>query len=140
MYCQYFKDGEVRGEYSKEFVSLWGGWLGSENYHKLDEVEPQDWEKFNTFVSKVYSLYEMYTVTEEGEVLEKVNDISDVLSNYEESMNKECSQFTKLVLPSVPCVITEEWDYTYIIWYKDREKIAGILRCAKEVGLEHFQE
>ena len=51
MYRDYFNDfWEIKPEFSKEFVSLWSGWLGEESLYKLDDVTENEWERFNTFI------------------------------------------------------------------------------------------
>jgi len=51
MYREYFKDyWEVKSDFNKEFVSLWSGWLGKDDYHKLDEVTENEWEYFNKWI------------------------------------------------------------------------------------------
>ncbi len=53
-------------------------------------------------------------------------------------MNKDDSLFSRYVLPELDCVVTEEWDYTYIIWHKNNgavEKLAPFITKAK---LKHF--
>jgi hypothetical protein len=42
MYQSYFEDWEVKADFTKEFVSLWDGWLGDESY-KLDLVTESEW-------------------------------------------------------------------------------------------------
>lgn len=34
-------------------------------------------------------------------------------------MEKDSSLFLKLVLPELGCIISEEWDYTYIVWHQN---------------------
>ena len=63
-----------------------------------------------------------------------------MLSTDEESMNKESSEFTKLVVPDLGCVISEEWDYTYIIWHKNNGAVDALAPYIKAVGLEHFHD
>jgi len=62
MFEKYFKDGEIRNEYKKQFISLWPGWLGKENYHQLDEVTEADWSKFNLLIEIIFKHYRMQIV------------------------------------------------------------------------------
>jgi len=41
-YSYFFKDQDIKDDLAMEFISLWQGWLGKENYHKLDEVSQKD--------------------------------------------------------------------------------------------------
>ncbi len=133
----YFKDLEVRQEYKKEFISLWNGWLGEKSYHKLDEVTEQDWNKFNHLIKLIADKYNILLVDFSKKKLIKIDDIEDTLSNYEDSMKKSSDEFSYYVIPQLNCIINEDWDYTYIIWYQ-KNIIEKLDKMIKEVGLYHF--
>lgn len=138
MYHQYFEDWEVKSDFKKEFVSLWADWLGEKDSHKLDEVTENEWQRFNqllVLLSQDYILQEAVCAKEE---LVTINNISTALSSYKESMNKDASEFSKIVIPDLDCVITEEWDYTYIVWYKDAQAIIKLAPYIKAANLCHF--
>jgi hypothetical protein len=127
MYHHYFDDDQnVRSEFSKQFISLWPGWLGMENYHKLDEVTPEEWSRFNHFLELVGKEFAFELASLEKEKLLPLAKVSSVLSSYEESQQKESSQFIRLVIPELECVISEEWDYTYILWHKDLNAVVAL--------------
>ena len=140
MFSEYFEDWEVKSEYSKEFISLWDGWLGEENYHKLDEVTENEWARFNALLRSLAKDFALEVVNCDQQSLTKVRDIDSVLSNYETSMNKESSEFTKLVVPDLGCVISEEWDYTYIIWHKNNGAVETLVPYIKAANLESFRD
>lgn len=140
MFSEYFEDWKVRSGYSKEFVSLWRGWLGQENSHNLDEVTEQEWGRFNDLIRRLAEDFTIQAVSCETQSLQKVSEIETILSSYEESMNKESTEFTKLVLPDLGCVISEEWDYTYIIWHKNNGAVEALTPYIKAVNLEHFHD
>ncbi len=133
----YFNDWEVREDYKEEFVSLWSGWLGKENYHKLDSVSEEDWSKFNHLIRLISEKYNMLLVDFPNKKLKEIRNIEETLSDYEESMNKSREDFSYYVIPELNCIIGEDWDYTYIIWYKKNiiEKLENLI---KEAGLYHF--
>jgi hypothetical protein len=141
MYHQYFEDWEVKPDFKKEFISLWSGWLGEGNLHKLDEVTENEWQRFNrllVLLSQDYPLQEAFCAKEK---LVPIGNISSALSSYDsydEAMNKDASKFSKFVIPDLDCVITEEWDYTYIIWYKDEQAITKLAPYIKAANLCHF--
>jgi|TARA_R110001583_G_scaffold162764_1_gene315031 hypothetical protein len=137
MYHSYFEDWEVKEEFTKEFVSLWDGWLGEESY-KLDLVTENDWNRFNEFIKSISQNYEIKLVNCNNEELLDINNIQDTLSNYEESMNKDYSLFSKYILPDLNCVITEEWDYTYIIWHKNNGAVEVLSPLIEKAKLKHF--
>ena len=140
MFSTYFKDWEVKPEYKKEFVSLWSGWLGEENNHKLDEVTEIDWANFNNWIRLLSEKFTIELVNFKKQSIEEITDIELVLSTYKESMNKDSSRFLKLVLPELGCVISEEWDYTYIIWHRKNGAIETLTPYIKEAGLKHFHD
>ncbi len=133
----YFNDWEVRQEYKKEFISLWNGWLGEKNCHKLDEVTQEDWNKFNSLIRLIAQKFNILLANFENKRLIKVDDIEDTLSNYEDSMSKSSNEFSYYVIPRLNCVISEDWDYTYIIWHKENN-IEQLKEMIQKVGLYHF--
>jgi hypothetical protein len=138
MFSTYFEEWDVRQEYKKELVSLWPNWLGEDNLHKLDEVTKDEWARFNKWITHLAQDFTIELVDCEKQSITKVADIESVLSSYEVSMNKDSSLFTKLVLPELGCVISEEWDYTYIIWYKDSGVVEALSPYITKNGLKHF--
>lgn len=140
MFSDYIKDWEVKPEYSKEFVSLWKGWLGPDNCHKLDEVTEGEWARFNDLLKSLATDFSIEVVDCEKQSLTKISDIETVLSSYEESMDKDSSEFTMLVIPELGCLITEEWDYTYIIWHKNNGAVEALAPYIKAANLESFHD
>jgi hypothetical protein len=140
MFSKYFDEWEVREEYTKEFVSLWPGWLGKENYHKLDEVTEVDWAKFNNWLRLLAKDFVIEVANFESCSLATVSHIENILSSYTESRNKGSSQFTKIVLPELGCVISEEWDYTYIIWHQNNHAVESLIPYITNAGLKHFHD
>ena len=138
MYHQYFEDWEVKPDFKKEFVSLWPGWLGEENLHKLDEVTENEWQRFNRLLVLLSQNYQLQEVFCGKEKLVTIGNISSALSSYDETMNKDASKFSKFIIPDLDCVITEEWDYTYIVWYKDAQTIIKLAPYIKAANLCHF--
>ena len=140
MFSKYFEDWNIKPDYSKEFVSLWTGWLGEENYYKLDEVTEKEWMRFNDWIRVLAENFSIELVDCNNQSISKVKDIESVLVGYEESMNKDSTLFTKLVIPELDCVISEEWDYTYIIWHKDNGAVEALTSSITKAGLKHFND
>ena len=140
MIKHYFEDSEVKDEYKKEYISLFSGWLGTDNLYKLDEVTEKEWSKFNALLTELNNNYKLYSVNTDDESCSQVKDIDELIDTYNESMNKEASQFIKLIIPELNCVITEAWDYTYILWHKDSKAIETLSPIIKNVGLYQFNE
>ena len=66
MYSEYSKGWELRPELDKEFISLFDGWLGEDNLHKLDGVTGSDWTSFNTFIKLILENYGDYDALPKG--------------------------------------------------------------------------
>ncbi len=137
MYHSYFEDWEVKSSFSQEFVSLWNGWLGEESF-KLDLVTETEWSRFNEFIKLISNSYDIKLVDCKAETLHDIKNIESTLATYTESMNKDASLFSKYVLLELDCVVTEEWDYTYIIWHKNNGAIEKLAPFIKKAKLEHF--
>jgi hypothetical protein len=140
MFSDYFEEWEVKPEYSKEFVSLWSGWLGAENYHKLDEVTEDEWSRFNNLLRIIANDFAIEVANFENQSLIQIVDVESVLLTYEKSMSKDSSEFINIVVPSLECVISEEWDYTYIIWHKNNGAVEALTPYINASGLEHFHD
>ena len=134
MYDHYYEDWQVKITFNKEYVSLWDGWLGKDNYHKLSEVTEDDWSRFGKLIKLIAKDYDIERVDTDLRELFPVNDIDEILSSFKDSMEKESDEFTKIVIPKLKCVITEDWDFTYIIWHKSNgavESLASYIKAAK---------
>jgi hypothetical protein len=123
MFSSYFGEWEVKDEFEKEFVCIFDGWLGEENLHKLDEVTENEWSKFNTLIRLVSKQYKIQLANTNSRTLVEIDNIENHLSTFEVSMNKDSEQFSKFIIPELECVISEDWDYTYILWYKNKEVV-----------------
>ena len=140
IYNHYMKDWDIRPEFKKEYVSIFEGWLGKENLHKLDEVSEKEWSKFNHFIKILAENFELFIVNCENQTAIKVDDVNTILSSYKQSMNKDSSQFLKIIIPELKFVVSEEWDYTYILWYKENTVIDVMKPLLSEAGLYHFND
>ena len=140
MYSDYFNDWDVKPEFKKEFISVFDGWLGEENYHKLDKVTEKEWSSFNILVKSIFDKYHLYIADHENKSCVVIKDINSILSTFKEMMDKEPSQFTKLIVPELNCVITEDWDYTYILWHKNNGAVEKLAPLVKQAGLYQFND
>ncbi|RTY85911.1 hypothetical protein [Flavobacterium sp. GT3R68] len=136
----YFNDYEIRPEFKKEFVSLWKGWLGKENYYKLDQVTESEWERFNSLIRNISKCYKLLLVNLNEKTILEIDDIDKTLNNYNDSMNKPGSEFFIFIIPELDCVITEEFDYTFIIWHKHQNTIEKLKPFILESNLHHFSD
>jgi hypothetical protein len=140
MFVEYFEDWEVKREFVKEFVSIFDGWLGVEKLHELDVVTENEWKKFNALIKQISNRYEVCVVNFESKTCSTVSNVDSILDTYIESMDKEGSQFTSLVIPALNCVLAEHWDYTYIIWHKNNGAIDALKPLIRAAGLYSFRD
>ena len=140
MYSEYFQASELRPEFKKEFISLFDGWLGEDNFHKIDEVTESEWQRFNDLIKLLSERHALALADTQAHSTRELGSIDEILCNYEEAMNKDSGQFTKLVVPKLQCVITEDWDYTYILWHKGNGALEALKPLINTAGLYHWHE
>ena len=140
MFSKYLEDWRNKPGYEKELVSLWGGWLGKENIALLDEVKESEWARFNNWIRSLAVNFELVKLDFETKSELPISDIEEILSDYETSMNKNSSMFIEIGIPELGCVISEEWDYTYIIWHQKNGAIETLAPYIKEAELKHFHD
>jgi len=90
-------------------------------------------------IRSIHNLYPFKAVDHKNKVFNPIENMDDMLSNYETSMNKNASQFDCFYLECLNCVIMEHWDYTYIIYYKDEKCIESLSPIIYQNGLFHFK-
>ena len=134
-YAAFFADGAVKPEFRKRFVSLWPGWLGPERLHELDTVNEIQWSKFNGFVRALAQNYQFYAADVAEHTLERVDDIEATLSSLAESMEKSSGEFSRYVLPELCYVLTEDWDYTFVLLHRDDGAVEALAPMVARAGL-----
>ena len=139
-YDVFFEHGEVRPDFSKEYISLWPDWLGEERLHLLDEVGEDEWSRFNRMLLLASEAFRMGVVNHTSGIVEFPGRIEPLLSDYRASMIKDSSQFSQFVIPDLDCVITEEWDYTYILWHRNTGALEAMMPLLSESKLHHFSD
>ncbi|OWK30092.1 hypothetical protein [Sphingomonas dokdonensis] len=140
IYEVFFEHGEVRSDFKKEFISLWPGWLGKERLHLLDEVSEDKWLRFNRMLLAAFGAFHMGVVDHSNETIKFPARLEPFLSDHQEAMQKDASQFLQFVIPAMNCVITEDWDYTYILWHRDVDTLEAIKPLLSGARLEHFSD
>lgn len=140
IYDVFFEHGEVRPVFKKEYISLWSGWLGKERLHLLDEVSEEEWQRFNRMLISAFEGFRMGVVNRAAETVEFPAQLEPLLSNHREAMQKDASQFVQFVIPELDCVISEEWDYTYILWHRGTGALETIKPLLSQAGLQHFSD
>ena len=79
MYQSYFENWEVKENFTKEYISLWNGWLGKES-NKLELVTEHEWARFNELIRLIAKEYEIKVVNCGSETIEDIENIEDTLS------------------------------------------------------------
>lgn len=139
-YETFFENGEVRAGFRKEYISLWTGWLGKERLHLLDEVSDEESSRFNRWLLLAFQAFEMGIVNREAETIEFPAQLEPLLSKQADAMQKDASQFSQFVIPALDCVITEEWDYSYILWHRDTRALEALKPLLSDASLHHFSD
>ena len=140
IYNRFFEHGEVRSEFTMEYISLWSGWLGMERLHLLDEVSEIEWSRFNQMLLATFKAFRMGVVSRAAETIEFPAELEPLLHDYQASMQKDASQFSQFVIPELDCVITEEWDHTYILWHRNNGALEAIEPLLGDAKLKHFSD
>jgi len=140
MIDRYFIAHEVRNDFEKEFVSLFDGWLGEQNLYRLDEVREQEWQKFNTLLRMLAGKYEIFAVNLGDRSCCKVTDVESIIPTYEEDMNRGSDQFIRIIISELDVIFMEDWDYTWILWYREREAVHALAPMIANAGLFHFSD
>ncbi|MFN3749407.1 MAG: hypothetical protein ACK4SJ_12055 [Sphingorhabdus sp.] len=140
MFDNYFEDYEVKPGFNKEYISLWSGWLGKDRYHLLDKVTEEEWSRFNRLISTLAQDFRLGVADFSTRILHFPENIENFLDNYETSLDKNSDNFSKFVIPQLNCVITEEWDYTYILWHRNDGAVSALEPYIWNVKLQHFAD
>lgn len=140
IYDEFFERGEVRASFRKEYISLWTGWLGKDRLHLLDEVGEDEWSSFNRMLLAAFDAYHMGVVDHEAETVEFPERLEPLLSDHQQAMRKDASRFSQFVIPALDCVITEEWDYTYVLWHRNTRALEAIGPLLTKANLHHFSD
>lgn len=140
MFDEYFDGWEIKPSFRREYISLWSGWLGESQLHKLDAVSESEWARFNSLISSISKKYTVGLADCDAETIVFPENVSDTFQTYAQSMQKDASRFTKYVIPHLKAIITEEWDFTYILWYRTEEIVETLSPFIKASKLKHFND
>jgi len=84
--------------------------------------------------------FRMGVVNHAAEAVEFPAQLQPLLDNYQAYLEKDGSQFFQFVIPALDCVITEEWDYAFILWHRGSEALEAIKPLLVEAKLKHFSD
>ena len=103
-------------------------------------VTENDWRKFNDFIQSISNIFKIGLIDHEKKSIFYPSEIESTFSSYASSMNKDASLFSSYVLPELDCLITEDWDYTYIMRYKNHRMVEALSPHILKSGLQHFSD
>lgn len=87
-----------------------------------------------------FGAFRMGVVKRAAKTVEFPPQLEPLLDDYQARLHKDGSQFSQFVIPALDCVITEEWDHTYILWYRDIGALDAIKPLLVEAKLKHFSD
>ena len=99
-----------------------------------------EWRRFNDWLREIARDYLFYLPDFERQALTPVDNVELLLVDFQRSQNKTSDQFIRLVIPELECIITEDWDYTYIVWHKNNGAVEMLEPMIQKAGLERFSE
>ena len=133
------------GIYKKIFICVFDHWLSKEEAENKIFIDEDSEElknrrqKFKSFIESVYNQTELYKWRYKRHYrfhIQKPTSLKDVIRKCDfENLWSQSGRRYSFLLPEYSAVYAEEWDWTNIIWYTDREKIEPLLKEAKNIGL-----
>jgi hypothetical protein len=134
-----------RGIYKKIFICVFDHWLTREEAENqifidkdIEELKSRR-QKFKNFIEDIYNQTEFYTWKYKRHYrfhIQKPTSIKDVFRKCDfENLWSQSGQRYSFLLPEYSAVYSEEWDWTNIIWYINKEQIKPLLEKAKNIGL-----
>ena len=147
-----FLQNLIEGEdtdYQPIFVSIFDHWLTPDEFqpeiHTQDKGElNQRREKFKNFNVGLYNLTNIYSWKNKRHkrfFIYPFTSLNQLTKKYNiEDQHGESGRRYDIIIPDLDAVYSEEWDWTNIIWFRDREKINPLINLAKESGLHILEE
>jgi len=132
-----------KGIYKKTFASIFDHWLKPNEVDQIhtenaDEINNRR-KKFETVVKEIFNSTEIYLwryKRHDRFFVYKPTSINEVLNRCDfDNLYSERGKHYSLILPEYSAVFNEEWDWTNIIWYINKEKIKPLIKIIKKAGL-----
>ncbi|MEO9875964.1 MAG: hypothetical protein ABJM26_07715 [Anderseniella sp.] len=136
----YFHDTAIKPSFTKEFISIFDGWLGKDNLHQIDDVTEKDWSRFNELLRLLSKNYDLYRVDLGAQCLQKITDIQTVLNTHQESELKQSAEFTTIAIPELNAIYAEDWDCTWILWHMNNGAVETLSPLIDQSGLFHWAD
>lgn len=136
-------------DYQMIFVSVFDHWLTQNEFepHIHTEDLKEILTRRNNLQNFIMGLFEM-TPTYTWKIKRKKRFFIYPLETLEQILNKcniqsqhgETGQRYDIILPELQAVYSEEWDWTNIIWFRDKKLIQPIIELAEKCGLYILKE
>lgn len=132
-----------RDIYKKVCVSVFDKWLDPDEVDQIwnfDLIElTRRRQKFEMIIKEFYELTDTYIWRYKRHnriVFYKPNSLTHLLKRCDtQNQNWWDGHRYDILLPEFSAIYGEEWDWTNIIWYNDKEKIKPLLDIAEKAGL-----
>lgn len=147
-----FLQNLIEGEetdYQMIFVSVFDHWLTPDesepDIHTDDKAElNQSREKFKNFNAGLYNLTSTYSWKYKRNnrfFIYPFTSLNQLTKKCKiEDQHGESGRRYDLIIPDLGAVYSEEWDWTNIIWFREKEKIMPLIELAKESGLHILEK
>ena len=131
-------------DYQMIFVSVFDHWLTQDEFephiHTEDPKEiAERRNKLQSFIQGLFNLTPTFTWKTKRNnrfFIYPLETENQILNKCEiQNQHGETGQRYDIILPELKAVYSEEWDWTNIIWFRDREKIKHLIELAEKSGL-----
>jgi len=130
-------------DYNMLFVSVFDHWLSEKEcdqiYEKTSHELTERRNKFEGLIKDLYSLTDTYIWRFKRHYrvfVYKPNTLKHLLLNCDiKNQTWQTGKRYDVLLPKLEAIYSEEWDWTNIIWYRKKEKIAPLIDIVKKSGL-----
>ena len=137
-------DGHPVGYERLVFVSVFDGWLKPEEVSRLEEIEPEEWQRFWHFSDLLAGRFTLWALDKEAGSMRPFDFGRDGRSGwYSDEGGSWGGHFSPydpaiLYVAELDCVIEEHFDYTSLVWHRDEEAISALRTAVEEAGLYVF--
>ena len=129
--------------YNRVFISVFDKWLTPEEVDKISKLELKELferrQKLEAIIMEFYELTETYIWRYKRHkriVFYKPSSLTHLLNRCDiKNQNWWHGHRYHILLPEFSAIYGEEWDWTNILWYIDKEKIKPLLKLAENSGL-----
>lgn len=131
-------------DYQMIFVSVFDHWLTQDEFEpEIHAEDPKEIlirrEKLKCFTIGLFNMTPTFTwKTKKNNrfFLYPLETVKQILNKCEfQNQHGETGQRYDIILPELKAVYSEEWDWTNIIWYRDKKEIQPLIDLAQQSDL-----